>query len=171
MTVAPATRTAQAGKYLAFELDLEEYGVEILRVREITTAAGLAPRPEQPACTCGVITLRGRTVPVVSLRRLLGLGAADHRDPSACVVVVDIVAPAGRLIVGLLVDRVSEVRQIEAGTIGPPPGLGGGCEGGDWISGIAHGGERSVCLVDVDRLLSSGEREQLARTHGWVAVN
>ena len=171
MTAAPVTRIAQAGKYLAFELDLEEYGVEILRVREITAAAGLTPEPDLPACACGVIGLRGRTVPVVSLRQRLGLGAADHRDPAACVVVVDIVTPEGAMVVGLLVDRVTEVRQFEADAIGAPPGLGGGCEDGDWISGIAHGGERSVCLVDVDHLLNRGECAQLARTPGCAAVN
>ena len=171
MAVAPVIRIAQAGKYLAFELAREEYGVEILRVREITTAAGLTPLPDLPACACGVIPLRGRSVPVVSLRRRLGLGVDEHRDPAGCVVVVDIAAPAGRLVVGLLVDRVTEVRQIEAETIGPPPGLGGGCEDGDWIAGIAHGGEHSVCLVDVDRLLCRAECEQLAGTHGCAAVH
>ena len=171
MTTATVSRVAQAGKYLAFAMGSEQYGVEILRVREITTASGLTPVPDQPACACGVIILRGRTVPVVSMHRRLGLGHDDCEDPGACVVVVDVVAPEGRLVVGLLVDRVAEVRFIPGDKIDAPPGLGGGLEEGDWIAGIGHGAGPSVCLVDVDRLLTRDECGQIARVHGIVAVS
>ena len=170
MTAATAPLLAQAGKYLAFELAHEEYGVGILRVREITTAAGLTPVPDQPACVPGAIVLRGRKVPVVSLRHRLGLGAAD--DPgSACVVVVEMQSPAGPQIVGLLVDAVTEVRCFDADEIDAPPGLGGGLEEGDWIAGIGRGENRNVCLIDVDRLLIRSEWEQLERSHGGSAAH
>jgi purine-binding chemotaxis protein CheW len=171
MTTATDTRFAREGKYLAFELAREHYGVEILHVREITDAAGLVPVPNQPACFCGVIGLRGRTVPVVSMRRRLGLGREECGDPQACVVVVDVDAPEGRLVVGLLVDRVAEVRFITADEIGPAPGLGGGLEEGDWIAGIARVEPRGLCLVDVDRLLTRDERDRIAAAHGNIATN
>ncbi len=161
MTAATLARTAQAGKYLAFELAREQYGVEILRVQEITTAAGLTPVPGQPACTAGVIRLRGRTIPVVSLRKRLGLHGDTPRD-RACVVVVDVASATGILAVGLLVDAVVEVCHFEAAAIDAPPGQGGGIEDGDWIGGIGHSGDENVCLIEVDRLLTRTEREQIA---------
>ena len=168
----PATlaRTAQAGKYLAFELAREQYGVEILRVQEITTAAGLKPVPGQPACAAGTMTLRGRTVPVLSMRRRLGLGA-DAAAPRACVVVVDIVAAGGTMPLGLLVDAVTEVCHFDAAAIDGPPGQGGGLEEGDWIAGIGHAGGTSVCLIEVDRLLTRAEREQIATAAGFAAAD
>lgn len=165
MTAATLARTAQAGKYLAFELARELYGVEILRVQEITTAAGMRPVPGQPACAAGVIRLRGRTIPVVSLRRRLGL-AGPTPPARACVVVVDVVCGTGVLAVGLLVDAVTEVCSFEAGAIDGPPGQGGGIEEGDWIAGIARAGDTSVCLIEVDRLLTRREREQVALIAG-----
>ena len=162
MTAATLARIAPAGKYLAFELAREQYGVEILRVQEITTASGLAPVPGQPACAVGVIRLRGRTIPVVSLRRRLGLHG-DTPPARACVVVVDVAADTGTLAVGLLVDAVVEVCHFEAAAIDAPPGQGGGIEDGDWIAGIGHSGDDNVCLIEVDRLLSRDERERIAR--------
>ena len=170
MTTAATTRIAREGKYLTFELDREEYGIEILRVREITSAAGLQSVPEQPACAGGAITLRGRTVPVVSMRRRLGIGNAAGAETDPCVVVVDVHAPEGRLGVGLLVDRVTEVRSFAASHIDPPPGPGGGLEDGDWIAGIGRGDEGNVCLIDVDGLLTETERTALVRIHGSGTV-
>lgn len=170
MTAATLARTAQAGKYLAFTLAREEYAVEILRVQEISTAAGLVPVPGQPACAAGVIRLRGRTIPVVSLRTRMGL--TGERTPGrSCVVVVDIATPKGPLAVGLLVDEVTEVRHFEAGAIDAPPGQGANLEEGDWIAGIGHAGDLSVCLIEVDRLLTRQEREQAARIAGSAAAD
>ncbi len=161
MTAATTARIAQAGKYLAFELAREEYGVEILRVQEITTAAGLTPVPGQPGCAAGVIQLRGRTIPVVSMRRRLGLAGGTPPD-KACVVVVDLAGPRGPLAVGLLVDAVIDVRHFDTDAIGAPPGQGGGLEEGDWIAGFGRGEGGNVCLVEVDRLLTRQEREQIS---------
>lgn len=170
MTAATLARTAQAGKYLAFTLAREEYAVEILRVQEISTAAGLVPVPGQPACAAGVIRLRGRTIPVVSLRRRMGL-MGERTPGKSCVVVVDIATPRGPLAVGLLVDEVTEVRHFEAGAIDAPPGQGASFEEGDWIAGIGHVGDLSVCLIEVDRLLTRQEREQAARIAGSAAAD
>lgn len=170
MAAATLARTAQAGKYLAFTLARELYAVEILRVQEITTAAGLGPVPGQPGCAAGVIRLRGRTIPVVSLRRRLGLsGPTPHER--ACIVVVDVATAAGTLAVGLLVDAVTEVCHFEASAIDGPPGQGGGIEDGDWIAGIGHAGEANVCLIEVDRLLTRREREQIALIAGSAKAN
>jgi len=165
MTTAATTRIAREGKYLTFVLDHEEYGIEILRVREITSAAGVHSVPDQPACAGGAIALRGRTVPIVSMRRRLGIAGAPDAGGDPCVVVVDVHAPEGRFSVGLLVDRVAEVRSFTASLIDPPPGPGGGLEDGDWIAGIGHGDEGNVCLIDVDGLLTETERTALVRTH------
>ncbi len=167
MTAATLARTAQAGKYLAFELARELYGVEILRVQEISTAAGLVPVPGQPACAAGVIRLRGRTIPVVSLRRRLGLSGATPMA-RACIVVVDVITDRGIMALGLLVDRVTEVCYFDAASIEAAPG-GGGLEDGDWIAGLGSARGERVCLIEVDRLLTARERDQLARSAGAAA--
>ena len=98
-TAATLARTAQAGKSLAFERAREQYGVEILRVQEISTASGVRPMPGQPAWAAGVVRLRGRGIPVVNLRRRLGLAGEQAPDRS-CVVVVDVLSPGGIMPLG-----------------------------------------------------------------------
>jgi purine-binding chemotaxis protein CheW len=168
MTAATLARTAQAGKYLAFELARERYAVEILRVQEISTAAGVKPVPGQPSCASGVIRLRGRTIPVVSMRRRMGL-AGETPSSHACVVVVDVITNSGIMPLGLLVDAVTEVCHFTAEAIDGPPGAGGGLEDGDWIAGFGNSDGERVCLIEVDRLLGAREREQIVRIAGAAA--
>jgi purine-binding chemotaxis protein CheW len=131
----PSACAALAGKYMTFQLAGEDYGLEILKVREIIGLLDITPIPRAPAFIRGVINLRGRVIPVVDLRVKFGMDATAATDQT--VVIVLQVALDGRpLTMGVLVDRVLEVLNIEATAIEPPPDLGRTSAGGDFILGV-----------------------------------
>ncbi len=139
---------ARAGEYLTFRLGAEEYGVDIQKVQEIRSYEPPTRVPHAPGHIKGVVNLRGVIVPIVDLRTRLGCDSADYTSFT----VVIVLAVAGR-VVGAVVDSVSDVLDLPADEIKPPPGLPG--EGGrDFITGIAASGERMLMLVDMDTLLA-----------------
>lgn len=162
-TTTTRSRTAPAGKYLFFRLGREEYGIEILRVHEIAGAGSVRPRPEQPSCGAGVLDLRGRQVPVVDLQDRLQAGTkAPAEEP--VVVVVEMRLDGDRPLVGLLVDAVREVRQLDTEQIMEAPAGGGGCEEVDLIAGLGRTDEGVACLLAPDHLLSEDELRVLTGT-------
>ena len=125
------------------------------------------PRPPSPGCAAGASACA-----VASSRSSACAGgwACQASDAGkTCVVVVDIAMPRGPLAVGLLVDEVTEVRPIDDGPIDASPGHGASVDEADLIAGIGHVGDRTVCLIDVERLLTRQEREQAARIGGCGA--
>lgn len=150
MTTAPI---AQAGKYLSFVLGGDEYGVEILKVQEINGLMGITRVPRAPDCVRGVINLRGRSIPIVDLRRIFGLPAVADTEKT-CVVVVQ-VAPAGReLTMGIVVDEVAEVLSLGKGQIETPPARGGKPWESDLVTGLGRLENKTVILLDIDLALS-----------------
>jgi purine-binding chemotaxis protein CheW len=147
-----------AGKFLTFQLADEEFGIEILKVREINKVMDITAIPQMPAYMKGVINLRGNVIPVIDLRLKFGLPELAHTEQT-CIIVVDV----GRAI-GILVDTVSEVLNIAADCIDPAPALH---EVGDvtFILGMGKVGEAVKILLDIDRVLNSGE---LAALHALV---
>ena len=138
------------GKYLTFKLDNEEYGVEILRVREIMGLLDITKVPQTPGFVEGVINLRGKVIPVVDLRAKFGLPRAEYNDQT-CIIVVDV-----GTMTGIIVDTVSEVDDIPEDSIEPPPQLDGTVDTG-FILGMGKVKDEVKILLDIAKVLNSEE--------------
>jgi len=138
------------GKYLTFKLSDEEYGVEILKVREINGLTDITVVPQMPHYMKGVINLRGKVIPVVDLRLKFGLDEIPYTEQT-CTIVVDV----GKEI-GIIVDTVSEVLDIKDESIEPPPALGGAVDT-TFILGMGKVGEAVKILLDIDKVLDEEE--------------
>lgn len=143
------------GKYLTFAVGKEEYGLEILKVREIIGLMEIIAIPRTPPSVKGVINLRGQVISVVDLRAKFGMPQTATTDQS-CVIVVDVTRRDGRQKIGILVDRVSEVLDIPAEKIEPSPPFGEST-GADFILGMGKIGDTVKILLDIDKVLSSSE--------------
>lgn len=182
MSATPATpAAARGGKYLTFFLGDEEYGIDVLRVREIVALPPVTRVPGAPAFVRGVVNLRGAVLPVLDLRERLGLPGSDaalaalpeaERAAAAavrCLVVAQVAGPHGRPVpVGMLVDRVGEVAPVDAADVQDAPSFGAGARP-EYLLGVAR--PRAVAagdagrvwlLLDADRVLAAGEVAGLA---------
>lgn len=141
-------RSGLGGKYLTFFLAGGEYGLEILKVREIIGPTPITPVPRTPDYVRGVVNLRGKLIPVVDLGKKLAL---DHQSDSreTCIIVTE----SRQEHIGAMVDRVSEVLDIDADDIDEAPDFGSKVRT-DYVLGIAKSGSRVKILLDVDRVLS-----------------
>lgn len=148
---AAVKATEATREFLVFVLGTEHYGVDILKVQEIRGYERVTPIPAAPAFLKGVVNLRGVIVPLIDMRVRFGL--ADPRYDATTVVVV--LRLAGR-VVGLVVDGVSDVVRLAAGDIKPPPPLGSLVDA-SYLAGLAAEGERMILLLEVEKLLASGE--------------
>ena len=134
-------------QYLTFRLGEEEYGVEILKVQEIKGYTAITPVPNTPAYLKGVMNLRGTIVPVVDLRAKFGMEAAEY---TAFTVII--VLTVGTKVMGLIVDAVSDVLNIQKTDIQATPDFGAQVDA-RFISGMAKAGDKLVVLLDIDRVL------------------
>lgn len=150
----------RGGKYLTFDLDDEIYGVNILKVKEIIGIIGITPVPQAPPYVRGVLNLRGKIIPVMDLRLKFGFEERAY-DERTCVIVVELANAAGKLLVGIIVDSVSEVTNIAEGDIGPTPDLGGR-QNTDHIEGMAKLKGKVVILLNIAQVLSFDEMGELA---------
>jgi len=142
-------------QYLTFVVGEEEYGVRILRAKEIIEYGVVTTIPNAPPFVRGVINLRGSVVPVVDLAVKLGLPESVVTKRS-CVVVVEIVLDGERTVMGLLADSVSQVLDLPATEIEPPPPFGTRIRV-ECLLGMGRAGKRFVLLLDIDRLLSTDD--------------
>ena len=149
------TLTREAGKYLTFKLAEEEYGLEILKVREINGLMDITAVPQMPIYMKGVINLRGKVIPVVDLRLKFGLDEIEHTEQT-CFIVVDV----GKEI-GIIVDTVSEVLDMKAEDIEPPPALGSSVDT-SFILGMGKVGDAVKILLDITKILTSDELTDIA---------
>ncbi len=147
--------TARTVQYLGFSLAEELYAIELLRIREIIEHLPITRVPGMPPPVLGVINLRGRVVPVVDLAVKLGLGPRPLTRWT-CFIIVDAQQDGERVPLGLLVDSVSEVLDLGAGDIQPPPAFGTRL-GADCLRGVGRQQERFLLLLDLDRLLAPEE--------------
>ncbi len=141
-----------SGKYLAFKLADQEYGVEIRKVSEINGVVNITPVPRSLDYMKGVISLRGTIIPVIDLRVKLGLEEAEHTDET-CIIVVNV----GRE-VGVVVDSVSEVLDINGEEINPAPPMGGASDQ-SYILGIGEVAGSMKILIDIKQVLDSSDAE------------
>jgi purine-binding chemotaxis protein CheW len=146
-TADPAGLSADGNQYLTFQLENEEYGLEILRVQEIKGYSKVTPLPNTPPEVKGVMNLRGAVVPILDLRTRFGLRAAEYTRFTVIIVVT-----VGPKVVGLVVDAVSDVLNVGARELVPTPDLGAGVDT-SFMTGMAHAGDRLITLLNVDRLV------------------
>jgi purine-binding chemotaxis protein CheW len=148
------------GKYMTFRLASEEYGLEILKVRELIGLMEITRIPKAPAHLRGVINLRGKVIPVVDLRCKFAMPATDATGQTV-IIVVQLAGQNGGLTTGVLVDEVLEVRAISAEDIEPPPVLHEQVAS-SFISGVGKADKRVIFLLDIDRILSAEEQGSVA---------
>ena len=140
------------GKYLTFALAQEEYGLEILKVREIIGYIDVTAVPQTPHYVKGVINLRGQVIPVIDLRAKFGMEITDVTDQT-CIIVVEIAHAGRKFSTGIIVDHVQEVLDIGAQQIEEPPQFGATVNT-DFILGMAKVGQSVKILLDIDRVLA-----------------
>ena len=147
------------GKYLTFSLGQEEYGIGILKIKEIIGLMRITPIPQTPEYVKGVTNLRGKVIPVIDLRLRFGMETVEN-DERTCIVVVEITNARGHVQIGLVVDSVSEVLNIRGSEIEETPTFGTTCRT-DYILGMAKTEGRVKILLDIDRVLSNDEMQML----------
>lgn len=145
--------TAAAGKYLTFALAQEEYGVPVLKVREIIKMMDITGVPQVPAHIKGVINLRGKVIPIVDLRLKFGLPTQDYTERT-CIIVAEVEVCGRRLMLGMIVDWVSEVLNIAADEIEPTPDFGERLDT-EYMHGVAKIKGTVKILLDLDRVLAA----------------
>ena len=143
------------GKYLTFSLAGEEYGIGILKIREIIGMLPITSVPETPHYVKGVINLRGKVIPVVDLRLRFGMPEIAYTERT-CIIVVEMKSSGGTVHIGTVVDAVSEVLNIKGEDIADTPSFGAKFNS-DYILGMAKMGKGVKLLLDIDRVLSSEE--------------
>jgi purine-binding chemotaxis protein CheW len=143
---------------VSFMLADEEYGVEVLKVREIIRMPTITKMPNVPQHVEGIINLRGKVIPIISMRRRFNL-MENANNSQTRIIIMDV---SGSL-TGFIVDAVSEVIRIHSSEIQPPPSmvLSGGI-GQEFITGVFNHAERLLIIMDVDKMFSDDERESFA---------
>jgi purine-binding chemotaxis protein CheW len=152
-----------AGKYMTFQLAREEYGLEILKVREIIGLLEITRVPRTREFVRGVINLRGKVIPVIDLRLKFEMERCETTEQTV-IIVVQCQVDGRPLTMGLLVDQVLEVLTIGADDIEPSPSLGHAALDEGFILGVGKHDKRIVFLLDIARILSNEEAHDLSRT-------
>jgi purine-binding chemotaxis protein CheW len=147
----------QAAKYLTFELNETEFGIEILRVVEILKMMDITEIPMWPSFASGTITIRGRVIPVIDLRQKFGLCEIDETEKT-CTVVVEM----GDDHVGIVVEAVNEVREIKNTDISQSPSLNGVFDN-DFILGMGKTETQTIILLNLDKILVSDDVQELLK--------
>lgn len=159
-------RAAKAGQYLTFWMGGEEYAIGILNIKEIIDFGDLTKVPMMPSFVRGVINLRGSVVPVVDLSARFGR-AATQISKRTCIVIVETVAMDSEeqesyQNIGIMVDAVNEVIEIDAKDIEPAPTFGTGIRS-DFVDGMAKRNKGFIVLLNVNRVLSVDEMASLGK--------
>lgn len=143
--------TNREGKYLTFSLGAEEYGIGILKIKEIIGMMPITPVPRTPPFVKGVINLRGKVIPVIDLRVKFGMEDRAYTEKT-CIIVVESKGQ-NSVLMGIVVDAVSEVLNIKAGEIEETPKFGTDLDL-DYISGIAKINGSVKILLDIDKVIN-----------------
>ena len=145
------TTSFVGGKFLSFYLSKEEYGMAILKVREIIGMVDVTPLPRTPDFVRGVINLRGKIIPVIDLRLKFGMQPAEYTNET-CIVVVDVAKDAETILqVGCIVDTVCEVLTVDKEQFEPSPRCANGS--GDFVAGLGKLADRVLILLDIDKVI------------------
>ena len=152
-----ASKNNELIQLVSFKLAAEEYGVEVLKVREIIRVPTITKMPNAPQHVEGVINLRGKVIPIISMRRRFNLKEIENSSHTRIIIMV----VCGTL-TGFIVDAVSEVIRFPSSEIQPPPSmvLSGGI-GQELITGVFNHAERLLIILDIDRMFSDDEAESI----------
>ena len=146
----------EVSQFISFTIGSEEYGLEMLRAREVIRMRQITWVPKAPSCLKGIINLRGDIIPIVDLRNRLGLQSVEQTDMTRVIIVeVD-----GRP-VGMIVDSASQVVRIPADQLDPPPPMLGAAAH-NFITGVGKLEDRLIITIDTDRVLSAEELNQIS---------
>ncbi len=147
--------TVKTGKYLTFMLAQESYGIGILRVKEIIGMMPITSVPQTPRFVKGVINLRGKVIPIIDLRLKFSMESAAYSEHT-CIIVVEVDAGSGTVLIGIVVDAVSEVININEEEIEDSPSFGINLNT-DYILGMAKTNGDVKILLNIGNVLSSEE--------------
>lgn len=145
-------------QYVVFQLGSEEYGVEILKTKDIHRYTKITRVPNAPYFVKGVINIRGEIIPVVDLRNRFGMESAPIQDTTRIITVL----VNGNQKIGFLVDNVREVLWIDDNAVEPAPSVSGGIEK-DQLIGVGKIGERLIVLLDIEKFLSHEQVTKLEK--------
>lgn len=148
-----------AKQYLTFSLAGEEYGVDILRVQEVKGWTPVTRMPRLPRFVSGVLDLRGHIVPIIDMRVRFDLEQVDYGSTTV-IIVINVGRGEEARSIGIVVDAVSDVVDVDNDSIKPPPAFGTALDA-SFILGLASVGSKMVMLLDADRLLSQEELDVL----------
>lgn len=140
---------------VTFKIEDDEFGVDILKVQEINRMMNITRIPNAPDFVEGVINLRGKIIPVVDLRKKLGFPSKEH-DKSTRIIVVELEG----IVLGFIVDSVSEVLRIPSSTIEPPPSIIRGIES-EFIEGVGKLEDRLLILLELKKIFTTTEHRSL----------
>lgn len=150
-----------AGKYMTFKLGKEEYGLAILKVRELIGLMDITRVPGTKPFVRGIINLRGKVIPIIDLRLKFGMPPTEPTDQTV-IIVVQITTSQGELTMGVLVDEVLEVLDVDGKAIEPPPNVGSDAFDAQFILGVGKIDKRVVFLLDVDLVISVQDQKALS---------
>ncbi|GAA5213971.1 chemotaxis protein CheW [Corallincola platygyrae] len=142
-------------QWVTFKLESETYGINVMQVQEVLRYTEIAPVPGAPDYVLGIINLRGNVVTVIDTRSRFGLPPAELTDNSRIVII-----EAEKLVIGILVDSVAEVVYLRASEIDTAPNVGTE-ESAKFIQGVSNRDGELLILVDLNKLLSDEEWEDL----------
>ena len=148
-------KTKMTEKFLTFNLGGEQYGVEILKVREIIGIMDVTRVPRTPEFVRGVINLRGKVIPIIDLRNKFGMPMVQNTEQT-CIIVVDLSFENNSLLMGIIVDSVSEVLDIDVDDIEDTP-IFGTAVNIDFIKGIARTKAGIKILLNIEEVLTTAE--------------
>lgn len=149
--------------YLSFKLDHDHFAVNVLEAREVLDVKTITKVPQSPRFMLGVINLRGGVVPVIDLRLKFGL-ARGERTKENSIIVMEVTVDDDPLIVGVLVDSVEEVLELNEQQIEPPPRIGTRLKT-EFIRGMGNVGEQFIIILDIDRVFSAEEIALIQNCH------
>jgi purine-binding chemotaxis protein CheW len=155
----PETVNKAEAKYLSFRLGDETYAIEILKVREIIGLLEITAVPKTASHIRGVVNLRGKIVPVLDMRAKFGLPPAPAKREN-CIITVMAEGPQGSLLVGILVDSVSEVMRVADGDLEALPALGDDLRL-DFVLGLAKAQGKVCILLDIDKVIQAQDVSSL----------
>jgi purine-binding chemotaxis protein CheW len=142
----------ELNQLVSFSLDDEEFGIEVLKVREIIRMTAITHMPNTPHYVEGIINLRGRVIPIISMRRKFGLPEMESNNQTR-IIVVDV----GGALTGFVVDAVSEVIRISDSEVQPPPPVVSGGIDQECITGVINRPDRLLVLLSLDKIFSQEE--------------
>ena len=143
-------------QWVTFHLEEETYGINVMQVQEVLRYSEIAPVPGAPAYVLGIINLRGNVVTVIDTRTRFGLNSAEVTDNSKIVII-----EAEKQVIGILVDSVAEVVYLRSSEIDSAPNIGTE-ESAKFIQGVSNRDDELLILVDLNKLLSDEEWDELS---------